>query len=69
MFVDMGASNTSVFIVEFLKGKLKVVSTAFDRTLGGRTFDQVLVDHFCKEFQVSHDAITTATTTFSFFIY
>jgi len=51
MFVDIGESNTTVSIVEFLKGKLKVLAVAFDRTLGGRCFDQVLVDHFAKEFQ------------------
>jgi len=51
MFIDMGASNTLVSIVEFIKGKLRVISKSWDRTLGGRDFDKVLVDHFIKEFQ------------------
>jgi len=50
-FVDVGQSTTSVSIVEFLKGKLKVVSTAYDQNLGGRNFDLLLADHFAKEFQ------------------
>jgi len=51
MFVDMGHTATSVCIVEFLKGKLKILSSAYDPHLGGRNFDQVLVDHFVKEFK------------------
>lgn len=50
LFVDVGYTNTSVSVVEFLKGKLRVIATAYDRTLGGRDFDQILVDHFVKEF-------------------
>ena len=52
MFYDMGQSQTSVAVVEFLKGKLKVLSSAYDRNLGGRNFDQVLVNHFVKEIKV-----------------
>jgi len=50
-FVDVGQSTTSVSIVEFLKGKLKVISTAYDQDLGGRNFDLLLAEHFAKEFQ------------------
>lgn len=46
MFVDMGISHTSVLIAEFAAGKLQVVAKHSDRHLGGRNFDQVLVDHF-----------------------
>jgi heat shock protein 4 len=28
-----------------------VLSTAYDRTLGGRNFDRALADHFAKVFQ------------------
>jgi len=51
MFVDMGDSALSVAIVAFSKGKLKVLGTAYDRTLGGRNFDRLLVDHFAAEFK------------------
>lgn len=50
VFVDMGYANTTVSVVEFLKGKLRVLTTEYDRTLGGRDFDRLLVDHFAKEF-------------------
>lgn len=29
---------------------VKVLATAFDTMLGGRKFDEVLVDYFCEEF-------------------
>ncbi|KAM4748038.1 heat shock 70 kDa protein 4 [Rhinophrynus dorsalis] len=50
VFVDMGHSAYQVSVCAFNKGKLKVLATAFDPTLGGRKFDDVLVNYFCEEF-------------------
>lgn len=50
MFIDIGDSHLSVGVVAFQKGKLRVLSTAYDRTLGGRNFDRALADHFTKVF-------------------
>ncbi|KAG8627060.1 hypothetical protein KVT40_004543 [Elsinoe batatas] len=50
-FVDIGHSNYTCSIVEFKKGELKVLSTAYDRHFGGRNFDTALVNHFQKEFK------------------
>ncbi|KAL1305415.1 hypothetical protein AAFC00_002302 [Neodothiora populina] len=50
-FVDIGHSNYTCSIVEFKKGELKVVSTAYDRHFGGRNFDKAIVDHFAAEFK------------------
>ncbi|KAL6054964.1 Molecular chaperones HSP105/HSP110/SSE1, HSP70 superfamily [Balamuthia mandrillaris] len=50
MFYDMGDSSTSCSLVAYTKGKLKVVASAHDRSLGGRNFDRALLEHFCKEF-------------------
>jgi len=50
-FVDMGHSSYQVAIVEFVKGKLVVKGAACDRNLGGRDFDEVLVDHYIQEFK------------------
>lgn len=49
--VDVGHSNMSVAIVAFKKGQLTVLSTAYDRHLGGRNFDKALVDHFVQVFK------------------
>ncbi|KAJ1909176.1 adenyl-nucleotide exchange factor sse1 [Tieghemiomyces parasiticus] len=49
-FVDMGHTTYSVAIVGFRKGQLHIKSTAFDRHLGGRYIDEVLVEHFCDHF-------------------
>uniref|UniRef100_A0A8B9K690 Heat shock 70 kDa protein 4-like n=1 Tax=Astyanax mexicanus TaxID=7994 RepID=A0A8B9K690_ASTMX len=49
-FVDLGHSGYQVSVCAFNKGKLKVLATAFDSHLGGKDFDEVLVNHFCEEF-------------------
>uniref|UniRef100_A0AAR2KS60 Heat shock protein 4b n=1 Tax=Pygocentrus nattereri TaxID=42514 RepID=A0AAR2KS60_PYGNA len=49
-FVDVGHSGYQVSVCAFNKGKLKVLATAFDPHLGGKDFDEVLVNHFCEEF-------------------
>uniref|UniRef100_A0A8C9SCK5 Heat shock protein family A (Hsp70) member 4 n=1 Tax=Scleropages formosus TaxID=113540 RepID=A0A8C9SCK5_SCLFO len=50
VFVDLGHSAYQVSACAFNKGKLKVLATAFDLELGGKDFDEVLVNHFCEEF-------------------
>lgn len=37
-----------------MKGKLIVKGTAYDRNLGGRDFDEVLVQHYIKEFDAKY---------------
>uniref|UniRef100_A0A3Q2QGD7 Heat shock protein family A (Hsp70) member 4 like n=1 Tax=Fundulus heteroclitus TaxID=8078 RepID=A0A3Q2QGD7_FUNHE len=54
VFVDMGHSSFQVSVTAFNKGKLKVLSTAFDPYLGGRNFDEALVDYFCEEFKTKY---------------
>lgn len=54
VFADMGHSAFQVSICAFNKGKLKVLATAFDPYLGGKNFDEVLVDYFCEEFKVKY---------------
>mmetsp|Transcript_9470 Transcript_9470/g.34743 ORF Transcript_9470/g.34743 Transcript_9470/m.34743 type:complete len:813 (-) Transcript_9470:278-2716(-) len=50
VFVDVGHSALQCSVVAFKKGQLKVLAHTFDRDLGGRDLDMVLVDHFAKEF-------------------
>lgn len=50
-FVDVGHSAMQVCIAQFTKSGLKILSTGFDRNLGGRNVDEVLFDHFCDEFK------------------
>ncbi|XP_028276883.1 heat shock 70 kDa protein 4a isoform X2 [Parambassis ranga] len=50
VFVDLGHSGYQVSVCAFNKGKLKILATAFDSELGGKDFDDILVDHFCEEF-------------------
>uniref|UniRef100_A0A8C7SP26 Heat shock protein 4a n=1 Tax=Oncorhynchus mykiss TaxID=8022 RepID=A0A8C7SP26_ONCMY len=50
VFVDLGHSGYQVSVCAFNKGKLKMLASAFDAELGGKDFDEVLVNHFCEEF-------------------
>ncbi|XP_010007215.1 PREDICTED: heat shock 70 kDa protein 4L isoform X2 [Chaetura pelagica] len=54
VFVDMGHSAYQVSICAFNKGKLKVLATTFDPYLGGRNFDEALVDYFSEEFRTKY---------------
>ncbi|XP_067386332.1 heat shock 70 kDa protein 4L [Emydura macquarii macquarii] len=54
VFVDMGHSAYQVSVCAFNKGKLKVLATTFDPFLGGRNFDEALVDYFCGEFKTKY---------------
>ncbi|XP_021122183.1 heat shock protein 105 kDa isoform X2 [Heterocephalus glaber] len=54
LFVDMGHSAFQVSACAFNKGKLKVLGTAFDPFLGGKNFDEKLVEHFCAEFKTKY---------------
>lgn len=50
-FVDIGYSSMKVTIAAFTKGHLEIKGTAFDQHLGGRQFDEILVDYFAKNIQ------------------
>lgn len=50
-FVDVGHASLQVCIAAFKKGQLKVLAHSFDRSLGGRDFDEVLFHHFASKFK------------------
>ncbi|KAF5205686.1 Heat shock protein [Thalictrum thalictroides] len=50
-FVDIGHASMQVCIAGFKKGQLKILSHAFDQSLGGRDFDEVLFQHFAAKFR------------------
>ncbi|KAJ8422662.1 hypothetical protein Cgig2_014431 [Carnegiea gigantea] len=50
-FVDIGHSSMQVCIAGFKKGQLKILAHSFDRSLGGRDFDEVLFQHFAAKFK------------------
>lgn len=51
LFVDVGDASTTAFTATFTKGRADITSTAFDPTLGGRTIDDLLVEHFAADFK------------------
>lgn len=50
-FVDVGHASMQVCIVGFKKGQLKILAHAFDRSLGGRDFDEMLFRYFAAKFK------------------
>lgn len=50
-FVDIGHASMQVCIAGFKKGQLKILAHSFDRSLGGRDFDEVLFQHFAAKFK------------------
>ncbi|KAJ3293699.1 adenyl-nucleotide exchange factor sse1 [Borealophlyctis nickersoniae] len=66
VFVDIGHSSYQVAVVSFVKGKLIVKGTAFDRNFGGRDFDEVLAQRFIQEFNAKYkmDIASSAKATF-----
>ncbi|XP_045824761.1 heat shock 70 kDa protein 16-like isoform X2 [Trifolium pratense] len=61
-FIDIGHCDTQVCIAAFEFGQMKILSHAFDRSLGGRDFDEVLFTHFAEKFkeQYSIDVYSNA---------
>ncbi|CAN8305133.1 unnamed protein product [Cochlearia groenlandica] len=50
-FIDVGHASMQVCIAGFKKGQLKILSHAFDRSLGGRDFDEAIFQHFAAKFK------------------
>ncbi len=48
-FVDVGHADTTVSIIELKHDQVKVLTNTFDRFLGARDFEQILVDHFVQD--------------------
>nr|CAH7724325.1 unnamed protein product [Callosobruchus chinensis] len=54
VFVDCGHCSLQVSAVAFHKGKLRMLTCAADPNLGGRDFDLLIADHFCKMFETKY---------------
>ncbi|CAF2720389.1 unnamed protein product [Rotaria sp. Silwood2] len=61
-FVDMGYTALQASVVAFNKGKLKMIATAFDPSLGGRDFDRLIMDTMRDDFQKRYKIDSYCTT-------
>nr|XP_010915054.1 heat shock 70 kDa protein 14 [Elaeis guineensis] len=50
-FVDVGHASMQVCVAGYKKGQLKILAHAYDESLGGRDFDEVLFKHFAAKFK------------------
>ncbi|KAA8492600.1 Heat shock 70 kDa protein 14 [Porphyridium purpureum] len=60
-FVDMGQSQTTVTIASFLNTGATVKSVSFDPFLGGRNYEDLLVDFFCEDFKAKYNLDVAAS--------
>lgn len=51
MFIDLGYTCYSVTIAEFVQEKLQIRATVTDRNIGGRNFDDVIIEFLASSFQ------------------
>lgn len=54
LFVDLGHASFSVTVASYVTGKLTIRSTAYDRSLGGRDFDEVIAKKVAEAFKAKH---------------
>ncbi|KAL0915460.1 hypothetical protein M5K25_015878 [Dendrobium thyrsiflorum] len=53
-FIDVGHASMQVCIAGFKKGQLKILAHSYDRSLGGRDFDDVLFNYFAVKFKAEY---------------
>jgi len=51
VFIDIGHASMQVCVAAFKKGQLKILAHTFERSLGGRDFDEVLFRYFAEKFR------------------
>jgi len=54
MFIDLGYTCYTVSIVDFITGNMKVLSTVCDPFLGGRDFDDVIIEFLAEAFETKY---------------
>ncbi|XP_039035929.1 heat shock 70 kDa protein 16-like isoform X2 [Hibiscus syriacus] len=54
-FVDIGHCDTQVSVVSFEAGQMRILSHAFDSSLGGRDFDEILFGYFAACFKEQYN--------------
>ena len=54
LVADFGGNRSDVAVVASRGGMYSILATAHDYELGGAQLDQVLMDHFAKEFEKKH---------------
>lgn len=54
-FVDLGHSKTTVTVVAFRQGEMKILASHSDRNVGARNIDYMLVDKYGEQFAKKYD--------------
>jgi heat shock protein 4 len=51
MFIDIGFTGYSVSVVSFIQENMNILSTVCDRSLGGRNFDDIIMEYCAEVFE------------------
>lgn len=51
MFIDIGYTSMSVTVVDFIQENMRVLATVCDREIGGRDFDDLIIEFLAETFQ------------------
>ena len=51
---DLGGGTFDITLLEMFDGVLEVKASSGDNKLGGKDFDECLINHFCEEFRKQH---------------
>ena len=54
-FADMGHCKKTVYIIGFTNNGMNIISQVFDKYLGGRTFDWLLMEKISQEFMTKYN--------------
>lgn len=51
MFIDIGYTCYTVSIIDFIQENMRVLASVTDTSLGGRDFDEIIIEYLAEEFQ------------------
>ena len=54
MFIDLGYTSYTVTVVDFTTGNMRTLSTVCDPNLGGRDFDDVIIEFLAESFETKY---------------
>ena len=55
MFIDLGYTGYTVTIVDFIQENMKVLSSVSSRDVGGRDFDEIIIDFIIENFHKKYN--------------
>ncbi len=58
MVIDFGGGTLDISVVDTFDGVIEILAVAGDNMLGGKDFNEEIVNYFCRENNISYDSLT-----------